>query len=224
MSDTVDVWRIRPLQVGGDINVLRATLSIEELARADQLTGDLRRRFSVISRAVVRILLSRYTKIPAEELMLVRGKNGKPNVHPSQNAQNIAFNFSDSGDMALLAVAGGREVGVDIEKIHEVRRAAEIARRRFSPNAETDLAALQPSERSRVFLQNWARYEALIKARAGSLWDTPGEGNLTFSVTQSYLHEGPDFTVRDLDAGHDYVGALAVQGTGWNISVREFTD
>lgn len=223
MTDTIDVWRIRPLRRAGDVTTLKAILPPEELARVER-SGDLaRQQAAITSRAVLRLLLAHYTHIPANELRLLPGKNGKPYLDTSQNPHGITFNFSDSADMAVVAVTWKREIGVDVEQIREVERATEIASRHFTPESAEELRKASDSEKSRVFLQNWARHEALLKARAGTIWKPNDEKpNLSFPDS-TYVRGGVNFTVRDLDAGRDYVGALAAQGDGWSIDVKDYS-
>jgi 4'-phosphopantetheinyl transferase len=225
MTDKIDVWRIRPLRRAGDVAALRALLPAEELARVQRVGDPVRERAAITSRAVLRLLLAHYTHIPANELRLVAGQNGKPHLDSSQNPGGIRFNFSDSADMAVVAVTRNREVGVDVEQIRDVERAVEIASRRFPPASAAELLHASETDRSRVFLQNWARHEALLKARAGTIWNPTGEKiELNFADTQSYVQQSPIFTVRDIDTGDDYVGALAAQGDGWSIDVKDYSD
>ncbi|MBA2687296.1 MAG: 4'-phosphopantetheinyl transferase superfamily protein [Gemmatimonadaceae bacterium] len=211
MTDKIEVWRIRPLRRAGDVASLRAILPPGELERSERHPDEAKRRAWVTSRAVLRLLLAHYTHIPANELRFVAGKNGKPYLDLSQNPEGITFNFSDSADMALVAVGWKREVGVDVEQVRTIERAAEIAARRFSSETAAELARTANKDKSRVFLQSWARHEALLKARAGTIWNPGAE---------------PDglFNVRDLDTGLDYVGALAVQGDGWALNMNDYTD
>jgi 4'-phosphopantetheinyl transferase len=224
MTDKIDVWRIRPLRRAGDVASLKAILPAEELARVER-SGDLaRQQASITSRAILRMLLAHYTHIPANELRLLPGKNGKPYLDTNQNHHGITFNFSDSADMAVVAVTWKREIGVDVEQVREVERAMEIAARHLSPESTAELRKASDGERSRVFLQNWARHEALLKARAGTIWKPSDEKpNLAFPDSTSYVRAGVNFTVRDLDTGRDYVGALAAQGDGWSIDVKDYS-
>lgn len=225
MTDTIDVWRIRPLRRAGDVASLRAIVPADELARVEKQGDDVKLRAWITSRAAMRLLLSHYTHIPATDLRFVAGQNGKPFLHSSQNEKGITFNFSDSGEMALLAVGRSREVGVDVEKVRKVERAREIALRRLSPEVAAQLEHMSGETRSRVFLQTWARHEALIKARAGTIWGPQGvQLDLTGAGTESYAQDAPPFSVRDLDAGYDHVGALAAQGDDWSIDVKDYKD
>lgn len=212
MTDTIDVWRIRPLRRVGGVAALRTILPAEEVARAERSGNAARQRSAITARAVMRLLLAHYTHIPANELRFVAGKNGKPYLEKSQNALGVTFNFSDSADMALLAVTYNREVGVDVEHVREIERAMEIAARRFSTESAAELQNANAGDRNRIFLQNWARHEALLKAHAGTIWNPDG------------VQDGAAYAVRDVDTGPDYVGALAAKGEGWSIDVKDYSD
>lgn len=225
MIDTIDVWRVRPLRRTSNFSGMRALLPADEIARIERGRDPARQRAAITSRAALRLLLADYTRIPASELRLISGKNGKPYLDSSQNSGGITFNFSDSAEMALVAVTRNREVGVDVEQIREVERAMEIASRYFSHESAEQLAKGSDTERSRVFLQNWVRHEALLKARAGSIWK-PGSDVvlLTIADSDSYVNQSSKFTVRDVDSGGEYVGALAAEGDGWSIEVKDYGD
>lgn len=219
MTDTIDVWRIRPLLRAGDVASLRAILPVDEISRAERFTDEARRRASITSRAAMRMLIAHYTHIPADELRFVSGKNGKPHLDESQNEKGITFNFSDSGEMALLAVAVRRDVGVDLEKLREVPRATEIVARQFDSHAAEEFRRAPDSEKSRLFLQNWARHEALLKAKAATIWRPHGD-----PVALPDMHAERLYTVRDVDAGESYVGALAAAGNDWSLAVKDYRE
>ncbi len=223
MTDRIEVWRIRPLRRAGDAASLKSILPAEELARAERQADEGKRRAWITSRAVLRVLLANYTHVPANELRFIAGKNGKPFLDNSQNQQGITFNFSDSADMALLAVSWDREVGVDLEQIRNVERATEIAARRFSTETAAELSRAPESDKSRIFLQNWARHEALLKARAGTIWNPEGASRTLSSESYADRVTGP-YSVQDLDTGSDYVGAIAGEGEGWSVKVNDYSD
>jgi 4'-phosphopantetheinyl transferase len=183
MTDTIDVWRIRPLRRAGDAATLKAVLPREDIARIERLGDPVRERAAITSRAILRILLAHYTHVPANEIRLVPGRNGKPHLDAAQNPEQVTFNFSDSADMALVAVARNREVGVDVEKLRTVEHATELAVRYFPSQTAEELRAMGSEDRSRIFLQTWARHEALLKAKAGTIWNPAGDKvNLNFQT------------------------------------------
>lgn len=224
MTDTIEVWRIHPLGRAHDVAALRAILPSDTLARIERAGDVVSQRAAITSRAVLRLLLARYTQIPANELRLVPGKNGKPNLDSAQNTSGITFNFSDSRDMALVAVARSRALGVDVEQVREVEYAMKIAQRYFAPEEAAELNNVSDAGRSRAFLEFWARHEAVVKARSGTIWKPGKQADLAMPESSLYVQRGPKFTVRDVDCGSDYVGALAAEGDGWSIDVKDYND
>lgn len=92
---------------------------------------------------------------------LTKGPFGKP----SPDDRKLRFNLSHSGGWVLLAVACGREVGVDIEEIRAIDDAATIAARYFSPGESRKLHDVLGSTLGEVaFFNCWTRKEAFIKA------------------------------------------------------------
>lgn len=221
MAESIEVWRIRPLRRAGDVASFKEILPQDEFDRADRQGDTVKRHAWITSRAALRLILSNYTRIPANELRFIAGNNGKPYLDHAQNSNGLSFNFSDSSELALLAVGWNRELGVDVERIREIERATEIAARRFAPDAAAELARAADKDRSRVFLQSWARHEALLKARAGTIWNPGGERTASSSNPHSYTAQ---FSVCDLDTGDDYVSALAAQGADWSVIIQDYSD
>jgi len=92
------------------------------------------------SRGFLRELLGRYLEHDPRELRFVLGAHGKPALlSPGGTGavEDLRFNLSHSGDLALVAVSAGQEVGVDIER----------ARPRYTAE----------------FLQDWVAREAIFK-------------------------------------------------------------
>ena len=115
-EDEVHVWRIA-LDCG-DGDSLRSGLSSDELARAARFHFERdRTRFSV-ARAALREILAHYLGASPDEIAFVYGGHGKPALAPPHG--DLRFNLSHSHDVALCAVARGREVGVDVERIREL--------------------------------------------------------------------------------------------------------
>ena len=120
----------------------------------------------------------------------------------------VRFNLSHSGDLAAVAVARRREVGVDVERLRPVHREARVARRIMSDAEHAQYLALPEAERGGFLLRTWARKEALVKA-AGT------------GIRSSLQAVSADdrFTVVDLDVP-GYAAAVAAEGQGWQPVVR----
>ena len=68
--------------------------------------------------------------------------------------------------MALIAVARGRAVGVDVEQVRAMPDADSIAARFFSAGEQAALAAVPAAEKLAAFFNIWTRKEAFIKPPA----------------------------------------------------------
>lgn len=157
----LDLWRIAiDFSPTNRLDSLLALLSAEERARAGRFTAaDARTRFITV-RAALRDILSRYLASDRLDVPFSSGPHGKPALAGS----DLAFNLAHSGGMALVGVARGTEIGVDIEKIREGRDLENIAARFFSLAEESALARLSEEEYLPAFYRCWSRKEAVIKA------------------------------------------------------------
>ena len=77
---------------------------------------------------------------------------------------SLGFNWSHSGDQALIAIARGIAPGIDIERLRPRPRSLEIAQRYFSADEAAALAALPLADRDVGFLELWTAKEAVLKA------------------------------------------------------------
>ena len=107
--------------------------------------------------------LAVYLGIDAGEVALVEGAHGRPQLD-DRHGSTLDFNWSHSGDHALIAVARGIAPGIDVERRRPQPRALPLARRFFGDEEAAALAALSEEARSTAFLEIWTAKEALLKA------------------------------------------------------------
>ena len=200
-------------------------LSDDERRRAARFRFvDDRTRF-VVARGSLRAILSRYGAGPPDQLTLLTGSHGKPMLPPPSP---LHFNVSHSGSVGLVAVALGREVGVDVEQIRPLRSLRAIARRFFAPAEVAALERLAPSDFVAGFYRCWTRKEAYVKARGLGL-SLPLEGfevavgavelasGAWLQIAESDDLTGSPWHVTDLEVPPAYVAALAVSGSGAQV-------
>jgi 4'-phosphopantetheinyl transferase len=166
----------------------RELLSPDELERAARLA---RPEPWIAARAALRTVLARRLNLPARTITFAAGPHGKPELPD----RRLRFNLTHSGERALIALADGVEVGIDVERTDRRSRAIERTL------TEGERAALLPHDRHRALLQVWCRKEALAKAIGGGLGWAPE----TFDTTRPGA-----YALADLELGDEYVGALAV--------------
>lgn len=85
--------------------------------------------------------LAAYLGVDAGEVCLVEGAHGRPRLDP-RHGNPLDFNWSHSGEHALIAVAHGVAPGIDLERRRAQPRALALARRFFASDEADALAAL----------------------------------------------------------------------------------
>jgi 4'-phosphopantetheinyl transferase len=164
-GDAIHVWAV-PLDLSwASATELNHLLSPEERARADGFVVDKPRLAFVAGRAALRSLLGCYLDMPPERAPIVLEPNGKPRLVGG----DLRFNVAHSGDLAIVAVTRGCEIGVDVEHARSVDHAEEIAVRDFHPAEQTALRAASAAELPAVFMRLWTRKEAVLKAVGAGL-------------------------------------------------------
>ncbi|WP_246787687.1 4'-phosphopantetheinyl transferase superfamily protein [Bradyrhizobium sp. CCBAU 53421] len=145
------------------IRAIGAFLNEAERRRADGLKSERDRRRFIVSRGQLRQILACRLGISPSDVELEYGKLGKPRLSHRMPSRDLRFSVSRSGDMAVVALSTGQEVGVDIEAILPVPEADEIAALCFSASDYESYAALGPDERVEGFFRRWTRLEAISK-------------------------------------------------------------
>ncbi|MET8544357.1 4'-phosphopantetheinyl transferase superfamily protein [Kitasatospora sp. NPDC004799] len=162
----VDLWLIDTRQPPALAAELWRLLDPEERARAARMPPGARERFTVARGAVRQLVAARLGVRPAEPVWRF-GPHGKP--EPA-DAGGLRVSWSASDACAVLALAEGRAVGVDVERLHDPRTAERMAARWF-PFEEARFVAepVDPAERAARFTVLWCRREACVKAYGGRL-------------------------------------------------------
>ena len=112
----MDVWTADLDSSPYELCHLGDTLSTDERERATKFHLARDRRRSIASRGILRDILTRYVGRSASALSFSYGPFGKPAL-AEDYAEDLRFNLSHSGNVALYAVTRNREIGVDVERI-----------------------------------------------------------------------------------------------------------
>lgn len=229
-NDEVHVWRLRLEPPESQVGYLRHLLAPDELSRADSFYFPKDRDHFVVGRGVLRAILGRYLGMNPRDLHFSYSSYGKPSLTRECGGRWLRFNISHSWQLALVAVARGREIGVDIERLRAHATTWDIAEHSFSPGEVAALHAVPPHRQTEAFFNCWTRKEAYIKARGEGLslpldkFDvalTPGEPARLLSADGD-THEASRWSIRELNPGDGYVAALAVEGSQWRVLCWEW--
>jgi 4'-phosphopantetheinyl transferase len=146
------------------------TLSDAERARAGRYRSAPDRRRFVARRLVLRGLLGGATGLDAGSVAFGSGPYGKPRVAHT-GGPDVRFSLSHRGPHAVVAMATGCEVGVDVEAIRPWGDVGPLVARVCSPaEARALYASADPAA---LFAQLWAAKEALLKASGVGLSSPP---------------------------------------------------
>ena len=198
---------------------LRGELSTDEQERAARFHFEADQLRFIVSHAALRRILGAYVDGPPGDLRFAYGPKDKPRLVDECGGREVRFNLSHSGDVALVAVTGAHEVGVDVERIRELADRDRLARRFFSPQEVAVLERLPSENRSEAFFTCWTRKEAYLKALGGGIsigldqFDVspvPGEPAALLRH-RTDPGETSRWSLHDLEPGPGYAGALAVE-------------
>jgi 4'-phosphopantetheinyl transferase len=230
-GDELHVWETSLERPPSEVQTLHGLLAADERARAARFRFERDRSHYIVGRGVLRRLLERYTGVPAGDVEIVYGPNGKPMLRDG----TLWFNVTHSGPVALYAFTTRAEVGVDVE-LDDVLRPGfareRIAERFFSPDEVRTLRSLPEPLQARAFLTCWTRKEAFIKARGDGLslpldsFDvTLGDGSPAALLRTAWSEDEPGhWQLKDLsEPERGYIAALAIRSEGCRVIKHRVT-
>jgi 4'-phosphopantetheinyl transferase len=211
----VHLWQVE-LDVGAEEEArLHAELAADEVAKAAEFASAAARRRFVVARGTLRALLGDLLSRPPRSIQIEAGPSGKPRL--ADGERRLGFNVTHSGGLALICVAEGFEVGVDLEHLRPVPAAIAIARRRFAPAEARFVEEGAASDIDRRFLLCWTRKEALAKAIGAGLSFDLRSFSVPLDSTGGIVSlEGPDggrtqrWQILDVPLGDGHLAALAL--------------
>jgi 4'-phosphopantetheinyl transferase len=222
--DEVHVWRI-DLAAGAESPDDAALLSPDERERAGRLLIEHKRIRYIAGRSALRRLLGQYLGEAPQALAFRYGAHGKPTLDPGETQAALTFNFSNSDTLALLAVATGREVGIDLEYRHRDISVAPFARHILSGSETVPFERLPTARRKPALLATWTRKEAYLKALGvGLARSMTGFSADIADDAETAVHQLEDadgrpqsWTFVPLVVHPDYLACLASPGSDWSL-------
>lgn len=222
-AGAVDVWRIPAAAAA-----VAGYLDAEEQRRAAALTRVADRLAFTVRRGAQRVILAAYLGCTPEDVRLVRDPQGKPRL--AGDAAHLHFNATRRGDLALLAVACDRAVGIDVEIVRPLPDLDALIRGLCTPQEQAALQPLDPAARNAAFYRLWTGKEAYLKLHGWGLAVEPNTVGVdaadVLNSPTAWVGGGPvtgraHLTWLPVAPGH--VAALAVVGAPPCIRVLDFT-
>jgi 4'-phosphopantetheinyl transferase len=165
----VHVWRVDLEAPDAVVSRLRSSLSDVERNRADRFHFDRDRRHFTLAHGILRAILARYLRVNRTTLVFEAEVAGKPHLAPARPRPFLQFNLSHSRHLALVAITGGSEIGVDLEWVSDAVAVDQVAALIFSQSEIAVLDRLDIPRKREAFFNGWTRKEAIVKALGAGL-------------------------------------------------------
>ena len=235
LDSEAHLWIARPGEIHDPDLVLAydALLTADERAKVSRYRFEKDRHTSLVTRALVRTVLSRYAAVSPGDWRFVANEFGRPEIQEPIEERSLRFNLSHTAGLIVCLVSRGREVGVDVEDRSRGGNLLDIADRFFSPFEVNALRALPPGDQMDRFFLYWTLKESYIKARGMGLaislsafsfdLDSPGSGIRV--LLDASLEDDPgrwQFTALSYGRRHAIAaGVESKQGSDVRIILRE---
>jgi len=127
------------------------------------------RKTSLLSRALLKMILSGHANLSISEIDFQINKYGRPELKKNIDKKPVRFNLSHTDGLIVLAVTYGYDIGVDVESFKRKKNNISIARRFFSQPEVLTLQDKPESLWNECFYDFWTLKESYIKARGMGL-------------------------------------------------------
>lgn len=228
------VWYLDPdaKTDGGRVEPLLRLLSEQEQAQYRRFHFPEDAHRYLLSHALVRCALSRYTDINPAEFEFCRVLNGKPAL-ANPGLQSLKFNLTHTAGLAACVITLVDECGIDAEKISARHDPVAVAARMFSRAEHAELIRLQGLEQLEYFYRRWTLREAYVKARGIGLsfptrklhFRIRHEADIDIEFDESIDDDQENWMINLWRPGAEHIAAIAVArqpGVEKELIVRRF--
>jgi 4'-phosphopantetheinyl transferase len=223
-SRRIDLWCTYISDIGDPSILSRydALLSPNErTTQARFLFAKDQRRY-LVTRALVRTVLSRYAAVRPEEWVFSAGLHGRPAISAPKTAVPLEFNVAHSGDLVIVGVTSGRTLGIDAECMETRTFDLEGLPRYFAPEERAAMLRLPPDQRHRRFFELWTLKESYIKARGKGLtirldsfrFVMTGKRGLSLHMRRGFGDSRTRWRLWQVDLRPDYLAAVCAARGG----------
>lgn len=215
------LWKFDPRDFISLVDQMIPMLSATEKNRLDRFLDPFSRDNFIVCRGVLHILLAVAAGCPLEMVNITDSKEGKPQFAAEDHTHPTPFNLSHTESLCVIAISKDFEVGVDVEKIHELKELSSLARTYFSNDEWAVWLHKSDVDKLNGFYENWCAKEAILKAAGCGLAIHPGQINMIEAQEgqplrgvqeNGFFFEFRDFVIDPLPLREGYKGWLAVFG------------
>jgi 4'-phosphopantetheinyl transferase len=206
----------------------RRLLDAEELRQEPRFYFARDRRRYLVTRALVRTVLSRYLPVAAQDWSFSTNAYGRPCIANESVADtSLSFNISHTHSLIVLALAGTGSVGVDVENLAARKAPIDIADHYFAPEEVAALRGVPESRQQFRFYEYWTFKESYIKARSMGLslpldkfsFRFPGEDAVRLSIEPELADDAARWRLWQFQPRPEYLVALCAERVAARPSV-----
>ena len=179
-------------------------LTPAEKERASRFVFERDRSRWTASRAALRAILAKYAGLTESAIEFSLGEHGKPSLAVPCG---ISFNLSHSADRALVAVAKGSDIGVDIEAVRRDFDPLNLAPSVFSADEIYYIRSSPSTEQADRFFDLWTLKEAWLKMLGCGLVDDLPSHSVFAGLPNSHNHSPTN--IWRINVGDSFRAALA---------------
>lgn len=176
----------------------------------------------LVTRALVRTVLSRYAPVAPADWIFSKTAHGRPEIANDDDiARTLSFNLSHTQGLIVLAVSSGQELGVDTENLRRREISIDVADRFFSPAEVRELHRVPVAAQHERFFHYWTLKESYIKARGLGLslpldqfgFFFPRDAEVGIRMDAQLDDVASRWRFWQLRPAQDYLAALCVERT-----------
>lgn len=157
-------------------------LSESEISRAENFLLPTDRERYLISKGILKRLLSQFLEIDEMEIIFDHNKNGKPFL---KGNPDLKFSVSHSDDVFVIGLSNEMEIGVDVENLNREVAFTKLQDFLFSPDELAFVQDLDSKAKDEYFIKCWTQKEALLKANGSGLTQEMNQIDLS-SIDKSF--------------------------------------
>jgi len=167
VAANVTLWWCDLDAIASGTEPIDALLAPAERTRAARFGNETLRGRWIAGRGALRTALGLALGLPPAEVDIRRGARGRPELASPVGAPD--FNISHTNGVAVIGIARGARIGIDVERSDRAVGADRLARKFLAPAEQAALAGLADEERRARFLKYWTCKEAMSKATGDGL-------------------------------------------------------
>ncbi len=168
----IDLWCAFPAEITDEqlLQTYRDLLSDDERLQQQRFYFAKDRQRYLVTRVLVRTVLSRYAPIAPEQWVFATNAYGKPYVTNGVGLDKaISFNITHADNLIVIAVTRDHALGLDTENSQDRKISKDLAEHSFASEEVADFCAQPSALQQQRFFEYWTLKESYIKARGMGL-------------------------------------------------------